>query len=100
MNRLHSDPSLLICPDFMVDVYHLSCLSLVMPITTEAQVTELLSGIWTTTNDTLHTQWQFQVAEDDYLHLEQQHLAEEESKCLRLDKEVTKNDKKKNHSKH
>ncbi|KAG2138546.1 hypothetical protein DEU56DRAFT_701523, partial [Suillus clintonianus] len=105
MDRLHSDPSLLVCPDFMSDPYRVSRASLVTPTNTEAQAAETLRVVWVTTNNTLCAQWQQQVVEDERLRTEQQCQAEEEAErqqqALRLKEEVTKADeKKKNCSKH
>ncbi|KAG2754610.1 hypothetical protein P692DRAFT_20845270 [Suillus brevipes Sb2] len=105
MDRLHSDPGLLVCPDFMADPYRASRLSLVTPMITEAQAADLLRVVWVTTNDGLRAQWLQQVADDERLHADQQRLAEEERvrhrETLRLDEEAAKEDeKKKNRSKH
>ncbi|KAG1751050.1 hypothetical protein EDB19DRAFT_1903900 [Suillus lakei] len=105
MDRLHSDPSLLVCPDFMSEPYRISRASLVTPTNTEAQAAETLRVVWVTTNNALCTQWQQQVAEDEQLRAEQQRQAEDETErqqqALRLEEEATKADeKKKNRSKH
>ncbi|KAG1891647.1 uncharacterized protein F5891DRAFT_986681 [Suillus fuscotomentosus] len=105
MNRLHSDPGLLACPDFMSDPYSVSRLGLVTPTTTEIQAADLLREFWVTTNDALRAQWQQQTLDDECLHLEQQRLADDENnrnqETLRLEEEAAKNDeKKKNRSKH
>ncbi|KAG1800503.1 hypothetical protein EV424DRAFT_1332165 [Suillus variegatus] len=105
MQRLHSDPSLLICPDFLTDTYQTSRASLVTPTITEEQAADLLRTVWVTTNNALRVQWQQQLIEDECLQAEQRHLAEEAAErvqqTLRLEEETTKADeRKKNRSKH
>ncbi|KAG2082663.1 uncharacterized protein F5147DRAFT_803395 [Suillus discolor] len=105
MNRLHSDPSLLVCPDFSGDPYQASRASLVSPTTTDAQAADLLRAVWITTNNSLCAQWRQQVTEDERLRAEEQRLAEEESErqrlALRLEEEATTADeRKKNRIKH
>ncbi|KAG2089433.1 uncharacterized protein F5147DRAFT_780602 [Suillus discolor] len=99
MNRLHSDPSLLPCPDFEADAYSVSRLTLVSPTTTDAQAADLLCAVWVTTSEALRAQWTQQVADDQRLHLEHQHLAEEEnvrlSETICINEEAAKNDEKK-----
>lgn len=105
MQRLHSDPSLLICPDFLTDTYQTSRASLVTPTITEEQAADLLRTVWVTTNNALRVQWQQQLVEDECLQAEQRRLAEEAAErvqqTLRLEEETTKADeRKKNRSKH
>ncbi|KAG1832430.1 hypothetical protein EV424DRAFT_1533604 [Suillus variegatus] len=105
MDRLHSDPSLLLCPDFMDETYRASRTSFVTPTTSEIQAADLLKIVWTTSNAALRAQWQQQLAEDHRLAAEQQRLAEEEiilqQRAIRLEEDASKADeKKKNRSKH
>lgn len=105
MDRLHSDPSLLVCPDFTSNAYSASRLSLVSPTISNAQVADLLCAVWVTSNDALHAQWQQQLVGDERLHSKQERLAEEDRErhrgTLRLDDKTAKNnEKKKNRSKH
>ncbi|KAG1844096.1 hypothetical protein C8R48DRAFT_579161, partial [Suillus tomentosus] len=105
MQRLHSDPGLLICPDFTANAYSVSRLSLVSPTTTDTQAADLLRTVWATTNTALCAQWQQQVVKDEHLRREHQRLTGEENdrhrEALRLDEEAAKSDeKKKNRSKH
>ncbi|KAG1882022.1 hypothetical protein C8R48DRAFT_554738, partial [Suillus tomentosus] len=105
MDRLHSDPSLLVCPDFLTDPYLTSRTSLVTPTTTEAQAVELLRAVWLTTNNALRSQWQQQLAEDERLQTERQRLAKEaaehDQQTLRLTEQTNKADERKeNRSKH
>lgn len=105
MQRLHSDPSLLVCPDFLSDPYQASRASLVTPTITEAQAADLLRNVWVTTNNALCTQWRQQTVEDERLRTEQQRLADEAAErhqqTLQLDDETNKADeRKKNRSKH
>ncbi|KAG2151971.1 hypothetical protein BD769DRAFT_1341716 [Suillus cothurnatus] len=105
MNRIHSDPGLLICPDFMEEIYRDSHAALISLTISEAQAAELLHAVWVTTNNTLCTQWQQQVLEDERLRAEQQRVAEEKAECqrhaLRVEEEVNKVDeRKKNWAKH
>ncbi|KAG1824530.1 uncharacterized protein BJ212DRAFT_1475838 [Suillus subaureus] len=82
MNRLHSDLSLLVCPDFTSDQHHASHTPFVSTTVTNAQAAESLKVVWVATNDDLCVQWQQQVVEDEHLRAEQEHLAGEESLCL------------------
>ncbi|KIK34772.1 hypothetical protein CY34DRAFT_97340 [Suillus luteus UH-Slu-Lm8-n1] len=105
MDRLHSDPSLLVCPDFMSEPYRISRASLVTPTNTKAQAAETLRVVWVTTNNALCAQWQQQVVEDGRIRAERHRQAKEETErqqqALRLEEEATKADeKKKNRSKH
>lgn len=105
MQRLHSDPSLLVCPDFLTDPYQASRASLVTPTITEAHAADLLRAVWITTNNALRAQWQQQLVDDERLQAEQIRLAEEAAEhlqqTLRLEEETTKADeRKKNRSKH
>ncbi|KAG1902560.1 uncharacterized protein F5891DRAFT_948501 [Suillus fuscotomentosus] len=105
MQWLHSDPSLLVCPNFLSDPYQASRASLVTPTITEVQAADLLQNVWVTTNNALCTQWQQQTIKDKHLQTEQQRLAEDAAKhhqqALWLDEETNKADEqKKNRSKH
>ncbi|KAG1826975.1 uncharacterized protein BJ212DRAFT_1257574 [Suillus subaureus] len=105
MDRLHSDPWFLACPDFMIDWYQISCTSMVTANVTEAQAAKTLCNIWVVTNEALCLQWQEQVVEDDHLRAETQCLANEEQEhqqiTLWVEDAATKADEqKKNHFKH
>ncbi|KAG1769552.1 hypothetical protein EV702DRAFT_931219, partial [Suillus placidus] len=105
MNRLHSDPSLLVCPDFTGEPYRASRATFLSATTSDTQAADLLRAVWVTTNTSLCAQWQQQVAEDERLCGEQQHLAEEETErqqqAICLEEEATKADeRKKNCAKH
>ncbi|KAG2056794.1 hypothetical protein BDR06DRAFT_879542 [Suillus hirtellus] len=105
MQRLRSDPSLLVCPDFLSDPYQASRASLVTPTINEVQAADLLRNVWVTTNNTLCAQWQQQTIEDECLQTKQKRLTEEAAErhqqALRLDEETNKADEqKKNRSKH
>ncbi|KAG1872147.1 hypothetical protein C8R48DRAFT_595604 [Suillus tomentosus] len=79
MDRLHSDPSLLVCPDFTSEHYHASRTPFVSATVTNDQAVESLRIVWVATNNDLREQWRQQVVEDERLHTEQEHLAKEES---------------------
>ncbi|KAG2338694.1 hypothetical protein BDR05DRAFT_951755 [Suillus weaverae] len=53
MDRLHSDPSLLVCPDFMSECYRASRMTFVSATITEAQAAESLRLVWVASNDDL-----------------------------------------------
>ncbi|KAG1779776.1 hypothetical protein EV702DRAFT_965881, partial [Suillus placidus] len=105
MNQLHSDPSLLVCPDFTGEPYRASRATFISATTSDAQAADLLCAVWVTTNNSLCAQWQQQVAEDERLRGKQQRLAEEETErqwqAIHLEEEATKADEwKKNCAKH
>ncbi|KAG1763045.1 hypothetical protein EDD22DRAFT_846671 [Suillus occidentalis] len=83
MDRLHSDPSLLVCPDFTSERYRTSRTPFVSVTVTEAQAAESLQLVWVATNDDLRVQWHQQLAEDVRLRTERERLAEEEATRLR-----------------
>lgn len=105
MDRLHSDPSLLVCPDFTSEHYHASRAPFVSATVTNDQAAESLRIVWVATNDDLREQWRQQVVEDERLRTEQERLAEEESAQLQqacaLEEETARTEeRKKNHFKH
>lgn len=105
MDRLHSDPSFLVCPDFMTERYRVSRTSMVNANVTEAQAAETLHNIWITTNEDLCLQWHQQVVEDEHLNAERRRLAEEEAErqkaVLELEEATSRADeRKKNCFKH
>ncbi|KAG1719331.1 hypothetical protein EDB19DRAFT_1648369 [Suillus lakei] len=99
MDRLHSDPSFLVCPDFMTEWYRVSRTSMVNANIMEAQAAETLRNIWITTNEDLCLQWHQQVIEDEHLNAERHHLAKEEAErqkaVLELEEATTRADKRK-----
>ncbi|KAG2093715.1 uncharacterized protein F5147DRAFT_657337 [Suillus discolor] len=105
MDRLHSDPSLLVCPIFTSERYHASRAPFVSATITEEQAAESLCLVWVATNNDLCTQWQQQLTEDARLRAEQELAAEAEVTRLRqvcqLEEETARADKqKKNRFKH
>ncbi|KAG1799584.1 hypothetical protein EV424DRAFT_1352288 [Suillus variegatus] len=105
MDRLHSDPSFLICPDFMIERYRISRTSMVTANVTEAQAADTLRTIWTTTNEALCLQWAKQVAEDARLADEEKRVAKEEAERLQVAQQLEEDtlkvdEKKKNRLKH
>ncbi|KAG1836812.1 hypothetical protein DFJ58DRAFT_159332 [Suillus subalutaceus] len=105
MDRLFSDPSLLVCPDFMGARYQAMRTAMVSPAVTEAQAAETLRTTWVLTNEDLCLQWQEQLAEDERLSAERKRLAEEEAEREHMDiqleeKTARAEEKKKNRSKH
>ncbi|KAG1745640.1 hypothetical protein EDB19DRAFT_1603055, partial [Suillus lakei] len=105
MNRLFSDPSLLVCPDFMSAWYQATHTAMIMPNVTEAQAAETLRITWVLTNEDLCLQWQEQVVEDERLRAERKRLADKEAErehlALQLEENTAQADeKKKNRSKH
>ncbi|KAG1801125.1 uncharacterized protein BJ212DRAFT_1211635, partial [Suillus subaureus] len=74
-----TDPSFLVCPDFMTKWYRVSCTSMVNANVTEAQAAETLRNIWIMTNEDLCLQWHQQVIEDKHLNAERRCLAKEEA---------------------
>ncbi|KAG2107914.1 uncharacterized protein F5147DRAFT_577361 [Suillus discolor] len=105
MNKLHSDPSLLVCPDFTSERYRTSRAPFVSATVTEDQAAESLRLVWIATNDDLCTQWRQQEAEEACLHAEQARLTKEEATRLRqirqLEEETARVDeRKKNRFKH
>ncbi|KAG1722380.1 uncharacterized protein EDB91DRAFT_1273814 [Suillus paluster] len=79
MNRLISDPSTEICPDFTSNFYQTSRAPLVALNNTEEQAAVLLQAVWTATNTAQRTQWQNQIAADQIAAAEQQHYADDEA---------------------
>ncbi|KAG1720822.1 uncharacterized protein EDB91DRAFT_1279772 [Suillus paluster] len=79
MNRLISDPSTEICPDFTSNFYQTSRALLVALNNTEEQAAVLLQAVWTATNTAQRTQWQNQIAADQIAAAEQQHHADDEA---------------------
>ncbi|KAG2339248.1 hypothetical protein BDR05DRAFT_892013 [Suillus weaverae] len=105
MDRLFSDPSLLVCPDFMGARYQAMRTAMITPTVTEAQAAETLRTTWVLTNEDLCLQWQDQVTEDEHLSAEQKHAVEEEAErehlTLQLEESTARADeKKKNCAKH
>ncbi|KAG1797240.1 uncharacterized protein BJ212DRAFT_1515060 [Suillus subaureus] len=105
MDRLFSDPSLLVCPDFMSARYQATRTAMITPNVTEAQAAETLCTTWVLTNEDLCLQWQEQVVEDERLSAERKCLADEEAEhehlALQLEENMAQVDeKKKNQSKH
>ncbi|KAG1799493.1 uncharacterized protein BJ212DRAFT_1288192 [Suillus subaureus] len=105
MDRLFSDPSLLVCPDFMSVWYQATRMAMIMPNVTEAQAVEMLCTTWVLTNEDLCLQWQEQVVEDERLSAKHKCLADKEAECERLALQLEENtaqvdEKKKNQSKH
>ncbi|KAG1882361.1 hypothetical protein F4604DRAFT_1990630 [Suillus subluteus] len=102
---LFSDPSLLVCPDFMGARYQATRTAMVTPTVTEAQAAETLRTTWVLTNEDLCLQWQDQVTEDERLNAERKRAVEEEAERERLTLQLEENsaradEKKKNRSKH
>jgi hypothetical protein len=64
MNKLLSDPSFSVCPDFMAKCCWLNCTSMVSDNVMETQAVETLCTIWVTTNEDLCVEWQVQLAKD------------------------------------
>lgn len=105
MDRLHSDPRFLVCPDFMTERYRDSRTSMVTATVTEDQAAGILRTIWVTTNEDLCLQWQQQLLEDERLKAEKRRLDEEDLErqraALQLEEATARADeKKKNCLKH
>lgn len=105
MDRLHSDPRFLVCPDFMTERYRVSRISMVTATVTEEQAAGTLRNIWVTTNEDLCLQWQQQLVEDERQKAEKQRIDEEEHErqrvALQLEEATARADeKKKNRLKH
>jgi hypothetical protein len=84
MDRLFSDPSLLVCPDFMSARYQATRVAMITANVTEAQAAETLRNTWVLTNEDLCLQWREQVAEDERLSAERKRAADEEAERERL----------------
>ncbi|KAG2049822.1 hypothetical protein BDR06DRAFT_862230, partial [Suillus hirtellus] len=82
MDKLHSDPSLLVCPDFTSEHYRASHAPFVSVTTTEEQAAESLRLVWVATNNDLCTQWRQQLAKEAHLRTEQAQAAKAEAACL------------------
>lgn len=105
MDRLHSDPSLLVCPVFTSERYRTSRAPFVSVTVSEDQAAESLRLVWVATNKDLCTQWRQQLAEDTRLRAEQDLATEVEVTRLRkvrqLEEETARADeRKKNRFKH
>ncbi|KAG1752773.1 hypothetical protein EDD22DRAFT_1001692 [Suillus occidentalis] len=105
MDRLFSDPSLLVCPDFMSARYQATRAAMITANVTEVQAAETLRNTWVLTNEDLCLQWREQVAEDERLSAERKRAADEEAERERLALQLEENtaradEKKKNRSKH
>ncbi|KAG2061716.1 hypothetical protein BDR06DRAFT_1015785 [Suillus hirtellus] len=105
MDRLHSDPSLLVCPAFTSEHYRASRTLFVSATITKEQAAKSLRLVWVTTNEDLCTQWQQQLTEDTRLCAEQELTAKAEATCLcqvcQLEEETAHADeRKKNRFKH
>lgn len=105
MDRLHSDPGLLVCPDFTNERYCASHAPFVSATITEEQAAESLRLVWVATNDDLCTQWRHQLAEETCILAEQAQAAAAEATRLcqvhQLEEEMAKADeRKKNRFKH
>ncbi|KAG1728679.1 hypothetical protein EDB19DRAFT_1832686 [Suillus lakei] len=61
MDRLFSDPSLLVCPDFMSAWYQATRAAMITANVTEAQAAETLHNTWVLTNEDLCLQWREQL---------------------------------------
>ncbi|KAG1809107.1 uncharacterized protein BJ212DRAFT_1279841 [Suillus subaureus] len=106
MDRLHSDPGLLVCPDFTNECYCASCVPFISATITKEQAAESLCLVWVATNDDLCIQWCHQLAEETCISAKQaQAAAAAEATHLhqvhQLEEEMAKADKqKKNRFKH
>ncbi|KAG1775655.1 hypothetical protein EV702DRAFT_1046762 [Suillus placidus] len=105
MDRLFSDPSLLVYPDFMGTRYQAMRTAMITPTVTEAQAAETLRTTWVLTNEDLRLQWQDQVTEDERLSAEQKRAVEEETERERLTLQCEEStgradERKKNRAKH
>jgi hypothetical protein len=105
MNRLSSDPSLELCPDFASLDFHASRAPLLSPTVDDTQAAATLHTIWTASNATLRIQWQRQLDADLVLLAEQQRLTTEAAERQRQTSELEENamlaeERKKNRLKH
>lgn len=105
MDKLHSDPSLLVCPDFMSERYHASRTPFVSDTISEEQAAESLRLVWVATNNDFCTQWRHQLAKNARVHAEQAQAAEAEAARLRQIRQLKEetahaDERKKNRFKH
>jgi hypothetical protein len=105
MNRLSSDPTLELCPNFASVDFHASRAPLLSPTVDDAQAAVTLHTIWTASNATLRVQWQRQLDADLALLTEQQRLAteatERQRQVLELEESaILAEERKKNRLKH